>query len=104
MRQRDYEERGTVEPPNGEIATFTARDGSGNQPDQDSQNKQAHGRLLLSSVAPPCASCSIMLALLPNDWQISCKRPEKTYVPYRLKERFWPRSRGRSPFVGCIAG
>jgi hypothetical protein len=30
MRERDYEERGTVKPPDGEITTFAARDGSGN--------------------------------------------------------------------------
>jgi hypothetical protein len=28
-----------------------------------------------------------MFVVLPNEMRISCKRPEKTYVPYRLKER-----------------
>jgi hypothetical protein len=36
--------------------------------------------------------------------QISCKRPNKTYVPYRLTERLGSRSSGWSAFVGCICG
>ena len=43
-------------------------------------------------------------ARLPNEKQISCKRPMQTYVPYRLKERLRQRNSGRPAFVGCICG
>ncbi len=40
----------------------------------------------------------------PNGLQISCKRPAKSYVPYRLRELHLQRNSGPPAFVGCICG
>ena len=40
----------------------------------------------------------------PNGLLISCKRPERTNVPCRFKERRRHRSLGPPAFVGCISG
>ena len=45
-----------------------------------------------------------MLGQRPNEMRISCKRPEKTYVPYRLEERRGSAGPGQPAFVGCMRG
>jgi hypothetical protein len=54
--------------------------------------------------APHPSWCDRLQEGPPNDRQISCKRPEKTYVPYCLREALYSRSPGQAAFVGCICG
>jgi hypothetical protein len=42
--------------------------------------------------------------LLPNEMQISCKRPEKTYVPQRGSGALPRAELDRFALVGCICG